>query len=113
MSIPVRAINDAFSVAPQLSPDDMPAVAAAGYKSLIINRPDHESPGQPLAADVSKAALDAGLKVEYLPVVSGAMTVEDVLNFARLLEELPTPVLAFCRSGTRSTQLYMAAQQLA
>lgn len=112
MSIPVRALTDTFSVAPQLSPDDMPAVAAAGYKSVIINRPDFEGgPDQPTAAQVSLAALNAGLQVEYQPVVSGAMTVADVARFAELLKTLPAPVLAYCRSGTRCTNLFVAAQQ--
>jgi uncharacterized protein (TIGR01244 family) len=112
MSIPVRPLSDAFSVAPQLSPDDMPAVAAAGYKSVIINRPDYEGgPDQPTAAEVSQAALNAGLQVEYQPVVSGAMTAADVARFSELLKSLPGPVLAYCRSGTRCTNLYVAAQQ--
>jgi uncharacterized protein (TIGR01244 family) len=112
MSIPVRPLSDTFSVAPQLSPDDMPAVAAAGYKSVIINRPDYEGgPDQPTAAQVSEAALNAGLQVEYQPVVSGAMTAADVARFGELLKTLPGPVLAYCRSGTRCTNLYVAAQQ--
>lgn len=55
------------------------------------------------------AARAAGLKVEYQPVVSGAMTAEDVVRFAQLLKELPAPVLAYCRTGTRCTHLYQAA----
>jgi uncharacterized protein (TIGR01244 family) len=90
----------------------MPAVAAAGYKSVIINRPDYEGgPDQPTAAQVSQAALNAGLQVEYQPVVSGAMTAADVTRFSELLKTLPGPVLAYCRSGTRCTNLYVAAQQ--
>jgi uncharacterized protein (TIGR01244 family) len=112
MSVPIRALTDDFAVAPQLAPGDMPAVAAAGYRSVIINRPDGEGgPDQPTAAEVSKAALDAGLKVEYQPVVSGAMTADDVVHFAHLLKTLPGPVLAYCRSGTRCANLYAAAQQ--
>ncbi|OZI31442.1 TIGR01244 family protein [Bordetella genomosp. 10] len=112
MSLSVRVLTDDFSVAPQLSPDDMPAVAAAGYKSVIINRPDYEGgQDQPTAAQVSEAALNAGLQVEYQPIVSGAMTAEDVAHFAQLLRTMPTPVLAYCRSGTRCTNLFLAAQQ--
>jgi uncharacterized protein (TIGR01244 family) len=112
MSTPIRPLSDSFAVAPQLGPDDMPAVAAAGFKSVIINRPDYEGgPDQPTAADVSKAALDAGLSVEYQPVVSGAMTAADVARFAELLNTLPGPVLAYCRTGTRCANLYAAAHQ--
>ena len=112
MSVPVNSLTDSFAVAPQLSPEDMPAVAAAGFKSVIINRPDFEGgPDQPRAADVMKAAEAAGLQVEYQPVVSGAMTADDVARFAELLDVLPAPVLAYCRTGTRCTHLYHAANR--
>lgn len=112
MSVPVNSLTDSFAVAPQLSPEDMPAVAAAGFKSVIINRPDFEGgPDQPKAADVMKAAEAAGLQVEYQPVVSGAMTADDVARFAELLDVLPAPVLAYCRTGTRCTHLYHAANR--
>jgi uncharacterized protein (TIGR01244 family) len=113
MSTPFNPISNDFAVAPQLSPSDMKAVADAGYKSLIINRPDYEGgPDQPSSADVMAAARAAGLAVEYQPVVSGAMTQEDVERFAQLLAALPAPVLAYCRSGTRCTHLFTAAQRL-
>jgi len=53
MTAPFKPLTNAFSVSAQLSADDMPAVAAAGYKSLIINRPDFEEGAmQPRASDV-------------------------------------------------------------
>src|SRR3546814_12112153 len=66
MSVSINALTDAFSVAPQLFPEDMQAVADAGFKSVIISRPDLEGgPQQPLSADVMAAARAAGLAVEY------------------------------------------------
>ncbi|SAI73280.1 Uncharacterized protein conserved in bacteria [Bordetella ansorpii] len=113
MAAPIRPLSPDFAVAPQLTPEDMADVAAAGYKSVIINRPDHEGGAdQPTAAEVSKAAQALGLRVEYQPVVSGSMTMDDVVRFAELLRELPGPVLAYCRSGTRCTNLYANAQQI-
>jgi uncharacterized protein (TIGR01244 family) len=110
VSTPISALNPDFAVAPQLQPSDMAAVAAAGFKSVIINRPDYESgPTQPTAAEVSAAAHAAGLAVEYQPVVSGGMTAQDVARFTELLATLPKPILAYCRSGTRCTVLYRAA----
>ena len=110
MSTPINALNSDFAVAPQLQPGDMAAVAAAGFKSVIINRPDYEAgPDQPTAEQVSTAARAAGLAVEYQPVVSGAMTAQDVERFSELLAQLPKPILAYCRSGTRCTVLYRAA----
>lgn len=113
MSVPINSLSDTFAVAPQLSPEDMQAVADAGFKSVIINRPDLEGgPGQPSSSDVMAAARAAGLAVEYQPVVSGAMTPDDVTRFAVLLKELPAPVLAYCRTGTRCTHLFQAAGSL-
>lgn len=110
MAVPVNPLTDSFSVAPQLAPEDMAAVAAAGYKSVIINRPDFEGGAdQPTSADVIAAAKAAGLQVEYQPVVSGAITADDVARFAQLLNTLPGPVLAYCRSGARCTNLFRAA----
>jgi uncharacterized protein (TIGR01244 family) len=88
----------------------MAAVAAAGFKSVIINRPDFEGgPDQPTAESVTLAAREVGLRVAYQPVVSGGMTSDDVVRFSELLQTLPAPVLAYCRSGTRCTVLYRAA----
>jgi uncharacterized protein (TIGR01244 family) len=110
MATPIQPLNDDFSVAPQLGPQDMVAVASLGYKSVIINRPDFEGgPDQPTAESVAAAAREAGLRVEYQPVVSGAMTADDVSRFSELLQTLPAPILAYCRSGTRCTVLYRAA----
>lgn len=109
MAIPVNPLSDAFAVAPQLAPEDMKAVAEAGYKSVIIHRPDYEGGAeQPTSADVMAAARAAGLQVEYQPVVSGAITQQDLERFGQLLDSLPAPVLAFCRSGTRSGNMYRA-----
>jgi len=104
------ALSPDVSVAPQLGPQDMARVAAAGFRSVIINRPDFEAgPDQPASADVMAAASAAGLRCVYQPVVSGAMTADDVARFAELLNTLPAPVLAYCRTGTRCTVLYQAA----
>lgn len=111
MATPINPLSDDFAVAPQLTPADMSAVAQAGYKSVIINRPDNEGgEGQPTSADVMEAARAAGLQVEYQPVVSGAITAQDVERFGQLLQQLPSPVLAYCRSGGRCTSLYRAAK---
>lgn len=111
MATPINPLSNEFAVAPQLTPEDMSAVAEAGFKSVIINRPDFEGgPDQPTSSDVMAAAKAAGLEAVYLPVVSGAMTQQDVEQFSQLLTTLPAPVLAYCRSGTRSTHLYRAVK---
>lgn len=107
----VRQITESYSVSPQVTPDEIAAIKAAGFKTVICNRPDNEQPGQP-SHDAIKAAVEAaGLTFRYIPVVSGQMTVENVEDQAAALDEVEGPVLAYCRSGTRCTNLYAAIQQ--
>ena len=89
----------------------MAEAAKAGFKSIINNRPDFEhGPDQPTSAQIEAAARAAGLEYRHLPVDGGYQSPEQIAAFARLLQELPRPILAFCRSGARSTRLYNAAQ---
>ena len=83
-------------------PDD----AERGFATIINMRPDNEEPGQPQEADLRRAAEQAGLKYEFLPVVGGAFTEQNIVDFARQIKELPKPILTFCRTGTRCTNLY-------
>lgn len=107
----IRQITEDYSVTGQIEPQDVQAIAAAGFKTLICNRPDEEQPGQPSADGVETAAQAAGLEFRYIPVVSGQITSENVQDMAEALAEMPAPVLAYCRSGTRCTNLYMLIQQ--
>jgi uncharacterized protein (TIGR01244 family) len=111
-SLPIRAVSDTVCVAPQLTPEAMAEVAALGFRSVVNNRPDFEhGPDQPTTADIEAAARAAGLEYRYLPVNGAYQSPEEIAAFATLLRELPGPVLAFCRSGARSTRLFMAATQ--
>jgi len=107
----IRQITEDYSVAPQIEASDVAEIAAAGFKSIICNRPDEEHPGQAPADEVRAAAENAGLEFRYIPVISGQITQENVADQASALDDLPTPVLAYCRSGTRCTNLYMLVQQ--
>jgi uncharacterized protein (TIGR01244 family) len=110
MTIQVQQVSPDVCVAPQLGPEMMAAVAQAGFKSVINNRPDFEGgPNQPTNASIEAAAKAAGLAYAFLPVASGYQSPEEIARFAELLAELPHPVLAFCRSGTRSGKLFRAA----
>lgn len=102
----LQPLTDQLSVSPQIAAADMPAIAAKGFRSIIDNRPDHEEAAQPLSADLALAAHQAGLHWRHIPVVSGAMTDEQVRRFSEALRQLPGPVLAFCRSGMRSSALW-------
>lgn len=91
----------------------MTAAAAAGFRSVINNRPDFEGgPDQPTSAQIEAAAIAAGLTYRYLPVNGAYQSPEEITQFKQLLMDLPKPILAFCRSGARSTRLYSAAAEL-
>lgn len=109
---PVNAVplSDTLSVAGQISPADLQAIAAAGFKSIVCNRPDGESPGQFSSQDIATAAHQAGLAMACLPVASGRVSLQDAREFGELLNQLPGPVLAYCRSGMRSATLWALSQ---
>lgn len=103
MAVP---LTSELSVAGQISVEDVLAYANEGFKTLICNRPDGESPDQTAFALIEAAAKDQGLAVHYLPVVSGQMTEAHAHAFGEILKTAATPVLAYCRSGMRSTCLW-------
>lgn len=106
----LRKITEDFSVSPQIAVTDVPAIAEAGYRAILCNRPDGEETGQPAYDAVAEAARAAGLAVEYLPVVSGQVTRADTQAFRAALYSLPGPVLAYCRTGTRCTVMWSMTQ---
>ncbi len=107
-----RQISEDYSVSGQITPGEIEAVKAAGFRSVICNRPDDEQPGQPSAASVQAAAEAAGLEFRYIPVISGQITEQNVAQQAEALEELEGPVFAYCRSGARCTNLYGLIQEM-
>jgi uncharacterized protein (TIGR01244 family) len=113
MNLPIRPVAADVCVAPQLTPDAMAEAARMGFRSVVNNRPDFEhGPNQPTNADIEASARAAGLEYRFLPVAGGYQTPEQVAAFAALLDELPRPLLVFCRTGTRSTNLFAQAQTL-
>jgi len=112
-SVALQPIAQDVYAAPQLTPEAMAAAAEAGFKAVINNRPDFEGgPDQPTSAVIAAAAAAAGLQYAHLPVQGGYQSTEDIAACAKLLAELPRPLLMFCRSGARSTRLYSQAVAL-
>jgi len=105
-----RRITDEISVAPQIAPADMAEVAQAGFRAIICNRPDGEGADQPTFEEIEAEAEKHGLKVAYLPIVAGKVRDEDATAFGAALTALPGPVLAYCRTGTRSATLWSLSQ---
>ncbi|WP_066798261.1 TIGR01244 family sulfur transferase [Sphingomonas soli] len=106
----VRRIDETISVAPQISPEDIPALAAAGFGFIINNRPEGEESGQPSNVAIRAAAEAAGMGYAEIPTVMGGMTQAQVNEMAAALASAGKPVLAFCRSGTRSCNLWALAE---
>ncbi|MCB1664138.1 MAG: TIGR01244 family phosphatase [Pseudomonadales bacterium] len=106
----IKSVSEEFSVSEQLSVADVEALAAQGVKSLICNRPDGESGDQPAFADIEAAAKKLGLEVCSIPVVSGQISDQDVAKFGQAFASMPKPLLAYCRTGTRSINLWALDQ---
>jgi uncharacterized protein (TIGR01244 family) len=112
-SVPLQAIAPDVCVAPQLTPEAMAEAARMGFRSVVNNRPDFEhGPDQPTSSAIEAAALAAGLQYRHLPVDGSWQSPQQIEAMARLLDELPRPLLMFCRSGGRSMRLYAQASQL-
>lgn len=98
----IRRVTDGFAVAPQITEADVQAIADAGFKTIVANRPDGEGGiDQPRMGAIRTKAEALGLTFVAIPF-SGAPTPEILERFNAALAEAPSPVLAYCRTGTRS-----------
>ncbi len=98
----IRKVTPDFAVAPQISEADLEAIAAAGFRTIVANRPDGEGGvDQPRMGQIRAKAEQLGLTFAAVPF-SGAPTPEVVERMGHILNEAPQPVLAYCRTGTRS-----------
>jgi uncharacterized protein (TIGR01244 family) len=104
-----RHVTDHLSVAPQISVADVAAAKAAGFTTLVNNRPDGESPDQPAGAEIEAAAKAAGLAYVHIPV-RGMPGPAEVEAMRAAVDGSDGPVLAFCRSGTRSITTWSLGQ---
>ena len=106
----LKRINDHVSVSPQISPDDIAAIKAAGFVAIVNNRPDGESPDQPTSAAMQAAVEAAGMSYHYIPLGRDGVSPEMVEESRAVFEGSAGPVFCYCRSGTRSTTLWALAQ---
>ncbi|WP_204138134.1 TIGR01244 family sulfur transferase [Halomicronema sp. CCY15110] len=104
-----RTLANDFSVSPQLVATDFAELAAAGYKTVINNRPDGEEPGQLAASEAQQLAQEHGLNYVHIPVKIPELTTTIVDQFSAALTDNPGPILAHCKSGTRSCVLWIMA----
>jgi uncharacterized protein (TIGR01244 family) len=106
----IRKVDDSISVAPQISVEDVAAIKAAGFTAIVNNRPDDEEAGQISGNAIRAAAEAAGLSYTAIPITHAGFSYPQIEAMADVLAGAEGPVLAFCRSGTRSCNLWALAQ---
>ncbi len=109
-----KQLTPQLYVAGQITKEDIPTIAAQGFKVILNNRPDGEGEGQPPAAEIEAAAKAHGLQYIYQPVVGTAISDENVEEFGATIAACANsnngPIFAHCRTGTRCTILWMLSQ---
>jgi len=105
----LRTIDASIAVAPQIAPDAIAELAAAGFTDIINNRPDGEDFGQPDGDEIAAAAGAAGMTYTAIPVTQAGFSHPQIDAMAAVLDKAKGPVLAYCRSGTRSCNLWALA----
>ena len=106
----IKKLTSEVSVTPQVEIGDLASIKEQGFRSVICNRPDGEGADQPTFKEIEAAANKLGLQTAYQPIVAGKVGDQDADDFAKLMTELPGPVLAYCRTGTRSATLWSLTQ---
>jgi sulfide:quinone oxidoreductase len=104
-----KVMAEGFAVSPQLTKEDIAFLASAGYKTIINNRPDAEEAGQMTAAEAQQLAAENGLNYVHIPVKMPELTTATVEEFSTAIKANPGPILAHCKSGTRSCVLWTIA----
>ena len=102
----VTKLADNYAATAQIRPEEIKAIADAGFVAIICNRPDGEEPGQPTADEIRAACSEAGIEFHHVPVTGMYLTPESVLLHRSIIESSNGPVLGYCRSGHRSTVIY-------
>lgn len=105
----IRPITPDYAVSPQIELSDLPAVKAAGYVTVIDNRPDGEIPPHLHASEMRRVAEALGLSFVANPVIGGALTMDNVIAQRAAIASSKGPVLAYCASGNRSSIVWALA----
>lgn len=105
-----RPLSAQFSVAPQISIEDIAEAKAQGFALVVNNRPDGEEPSAPQGDDISRAAAAEGLAYAAIPIGHAGFSHAQIDALDTLLADATGPILAYCRSGTRSTHLWALAR---
>ncbi|HEX3636689.1 MAG TPA: TIGR01244 family sulfur transferase [Paraburkholderia sp.] len=106
----IKKLTAELAVSQQIAASDVRAIAQAGFRAVICNRPDGEGVDQPNFSEIQAAAREQGIEAHYLPIESGMVGDADAVRFGELMRTLPKPVLAYCRSGKRAATLWALSE---
>ena len=107
----VFKLTDTLAVSGQITIAAVAEIAEAGYQVLVNNRPDGEESGQPDSAAIAAAAEAAGLEYHHMPVTAMNFPGGQIDEMADLFDDGSRPVFAFCRTGTRCTNLWVYSRE--
>jgi len=105
----ITQVTNDYAVSPQLTTADIEALKDLGFATVICNRPDNEEAGQPTAAEIAAACEKVGLSFHTIPVSSMPIPADDIAKHRQIVDASAGPVLAYCRSGQRSTVIWQAS----
>lgn len=105
----IRRIDDRISVSPQITADDVATLKAQGFTTIVNNRPEGEEAGQPTGDAIAEAAAAAGMAYHAIPITHAGFSHPQLDAMATVLADSSGPILAYCRSGTRSCNLWALA----
>ncbi|MDJ0278224.1 TIGR01244 family sulfur transferase [Sphingomonas sp. 2R-10] len=105
----IRRIDDRISVSPQITADDVATLKAQGFTTIVNNRPEGEEAGQPTGDAIAGAAAAAGMAYHAIPITHAGFSHPQLDAMATVLGDSGGPILAYCRSGTRSCNLWALA----
>ncbi len=104
----IRTLSPTYAISGQIYPDDIPAIKAAGYRSIMCNRPDGETYDQPNAEDIAKVARQHGMRFYHVPVSGRAIDMKTLKGILRVLRVEKQPLLAYCQTGRRCQYVWEA-----
>ncbi|MFM0040218.1 TIGR01244 family sulfur transferase [Paraburkholderia strydomiana] len=106
----IKKLTAELAVSQQIAASDLHAIADAGFRAVVCNRPDGEGSDQPNFSEIEAAAREQGIETRYLPIESGKVGDDEAAQFGELMQALPKPVLAYCRTGMRAATLWALSE---
>ncbi|MGP8436635.1 TIGR01244 family sulfur transferase [Paraburkholderia fungorum] len=106
----IKQLTAELAVSHQIAASDLHAIKAAGFRAVVCNRPDGEGSDQPNFSEIEAAAREQGIETYYLPIESGKVGDGEAAQFGELMQALPKPVLAYCRTGMRAATLWALSE---